>query len=119
MERHGDVRLGSNGDLYRHWCGPCVGDDSTDAGALVFVLREPIRMRCRISQLWNALRAAAGERITFTSPTVGGLLPGNANANGDLALIWQCNPNESGRSWTVTAVGQGSGRSGTFTVTGS
>jgi hypothetical protein len=62
--------------------------------------------------------AAAGERITFTSPTVSGLLPGTANGSGQLGLIWQCNPNEAGQSWTVTAVGQSSGRNITFTVVG-
>lgn len=62
--------------------------------------------------------AAPGERITFSSPDVSGMLPGTANGNGELPLIWQCNPNEAGQSWRVTARGQSSGRTGTFTVTG-
>lgn len=62
--------------------------------------------------------AAAGERITFTSATVSGLLSGTADGAGNLGLIWQCNPNEAGQSWSVTATGQDSGASGTFTVTG-
>jgi hypothetical protein len=62
--------------------------------------------------------AQAGERVTFSSPQVGGLLPGTANGSGQIPLIWQCNPSEAGQSWTVTAVGQASGRSVTFTVVG-
>ena len=62
--------------------------------------------------------ATPGERITFTSPDVGDLLPGTADGHGELGLIWQCNPNEAGRTWTVTASGSPSGRKGTFSVTG-
>jgi hypothetical protein len=44
--------------------------------------------------------AAAGERITFTSATVSGLLSGTADGAGNLGLIWQCKP-ERGRAVLV------------------
>ena len=64
---------------------------------------------------WNALfrsggGASPGEQITFTSPQLGTLLPGTANGSGVLSIRWQCNPNEAGTSWTVTARGSSSGR---------
>lgn len=62
--------------------------------------------------------AAAGERVTFASPELGSLAPGTASSGGTVAIRWQCNPNEAGQSWTVTAQGQSSGRSVTFTVSG-
>jgi hypothetical protein len=61
--------------------------------------------------------AQPGERIAFTSSTVPGLLPGTADGNGNLGLIWQCDPTQNGQSWSVNAT-SASGRTGSFTVTG-
>lgn len=61
--------------------------------------------------------ASPGERVTFASPTVSGLLPGNADGAGRIALKWQCNPAEGGQTWNVTAT-SASGRSGSFSITG-
>ena len=86
---------------------------------LTFVLSEnPFLCDGSSHRLGTLTGAAGGERITFSSPQVGGLLPGTANGSGELALIWQCNPGDAGQSWSVTANGQSSGRSGTFSVTG-
>ena len=62
--------------------------------------------------------AQPGETIDFTSPTVGGLLPGAADGAGNRTIRWQCAPNEAGQAWSVTARGRSSGRTVTFTIAG-
>lgn len=62
--------------------------------------------------------AQPGERVTFTSPEVGGLLPGTADGSGSIRLIWTCDASEVGSTWHVTARGGVSGMTTTFTVTG-
>lgn len=61
--------------------------------------------------------ARSGERITFSSPTLGSLIPGTANNTGALTMIWTCDPQGAGASHTVTARGERSGRTVTFVVT--
>src|SRR5690606_34979853 len=74
------------------------------AGLLTFDFSEnPFRCDGGSRRFGTLRGAAGGEKITFTSPTVSGLLPGTADGNGNLNMIWQCNPNEAGQSWTVTA----------------
>ncbi len=63
--------------------------------------------------------AIPGETISFVSPQVGGLLPGVADSSGGLGIIWQCEPGDAGRTWSVTGTGRTSGRSVTFSVRGS
>ena len=70
-----------------------------------------------VRQFGTVSGAAAGERIDFASPGLG-LLPGTADGNGNLNIRWQCGPSEAGMSWTVSATGSSSGRTGSFTVTG-
>lgn len=61
--------------------------------------------------------AQPGERVTFTSPEVGGLLAGTADGSGSIRLIWTCDPSEAGSTWHITARGS-SGTTTSFTVTG-
>jgi large repetitive protein len=62
--------------------------------------------------------ANPGETITFFSSGVSGLLPGVASAGGTLGLIWDCAPAEKGTTWTLTATGSSSGRSGSASFSG-
>lgn len=89
------------------------------APALTFVLSQnPFLCDGTSHGAGTLFGAQAGELIAFASPTVGGLRSGTSNGAGQLSLIWQCTPSESGQSWTVTATGQTSGRTGAFTITG-
>lgn len=59
------------------------------------------------------------EVINFSSPEVSGSLrPGEADDNGDLQARWQCDADQAGTIWQVTATGRTSGRSVTLTITG-
>jgi hypothetical protein len=87
-------------------------------GMSVVFSENPFRCDGTSHRMGTLTGAQAGERITFTSPTVSGLLPGTANSSGQLSLVWDCNPNEAGQSWQVTANGAASGRTTTFIVTG-
>lgn len=62
--------------------------------------------------------AAAGERVSFQSPQLGTLTPGTASGSGEVPIRWQCDPSQASGRWTVTAKGESSGRTVTFTVTG-
>lgn len=61
--------------------------------------------------------AVPGEMISFSSPTVSGLLSAPADRYGNRTIRWQCQPSETNASWDVTATGQ-SGRTVTFTIHG-
>lgn len=65
----------------------------------------------------SLIGATPGEPLTYTSPGLS-LLSGTAAANGTGRLIWQCNPDEAGKSWVVTAHGGTSGIVTSFEVTG-
>ncbi|MDH4144806.1 MAG: hypothetical protein OEY23_06500 [Acidimicrobiia bacterium] len=62
--------------------------------------------------------AGAGEIVGFQESTYGPLLSGTADASGNLTINWQCDAGEFG-PWTVTATGQSTGRSVTFSFSGS
>lgn len=68
--------------------------------------------------LGSVTGARPGEGVTFTSPEVGGLLPGTADGSGSIRLIWTCDASEIGSTWHVTARGSASGTTTSFTVTG-
>jgi hypothetical protein len=88
-------------------------------GSLSITLTEnPFRCDGASRAVGRLSGAAPGERIDFSSPDVGGLLSGTADGAGALGLIWQCNASDAGRSWTVTATGASSRRTGTFTIAG-
>lgn len=63
--------------------------------------------------------AEPGEQVEFTSPQASDILPGTADADGNLEIRWVCGPDQVGTMWEITATGVTSGRSTTFTLTGS
>ncbi len=72
------------------------------------------------SRVFGGLAGAEpGEEIAFSSPQATGLSPGTADDNGELDIRWQCVPDRVGTTWELTATGVTSGRSVTFTFTGS
>jgi hypothetical protein len=63
--------------------------------------------------------AEPNESIAFSSPQSPGLRSGQADATGALPIRWQCDPAQAGTTWELTATGETSGRTVTFTFTGS
>ncbi len=63
--------------------------------------------------------AEPNEEVAFSSPQSPGLRSGTADADGNLPLRWQCDPDQAGTMWELTATGENSGRTVTFTFTGS
>ncbi len=63
--------------------------------------------------------AEPGEEVTFTSPQATDIASGTADDEGALPIRWVCGPDKVGTTWEVTATGAGSGRSVTFSFTGS
>ena len=61
--------------------------------------------------------ATPGEKVSFSSPGLSGLSPGQADSYGSLHLIWQCEKAKAGVSWQVAAFAEASKRIGTFLVT--
>ncbi|SHI29403.1 hypothetical protein SAMN02745244_00004 [Tessaracoccus bendigoensis DSM 12906] len=61
--------------------------------------------------------ATPGAWITFSSPDVGGLLPGTADWSGGLSMSWQCDPVDAGSTWQVTAT-TSEGNQVTFSILG-
>jgi hypothetical protein len=60
---------------------------------------------------------ASSEFVDFTSPQAGSLREGRA-IDAELTMNWQCDPDQAGTIWQVTATGRESGRAVTVTVTG-
>ncbi len=63
--------------------------------------------------------AEPNESIAFSSPQSSGLNPGTADADGNVAVRWVCDPEQVGTTWELTATGETSGRTVTFSFTGS
>lgn len=62
--------------------------------------------------------AEPNEEIAFTSPQSEGIRNGTADANGELPLRWQCDPQQAGTTWELTATGVTSGKTVTFLFAG-
>ncbi len=58
------------------------------------------------------------EFVDFTSPQATGLRQGQADRDGNLPVRWQCDADQVGTVWEVTATGATSGLELTFTITG-
>ncbi len=72
------------------------------------------------SRIFGGLTGAApGEQISFTSPQASGILNGTADAEGATPIRWQCDPDQVGTTWELTATGVESGRTASFSFTGS
>lgn len=73
-----------------------------------------------VTRIFGGLSGAdPNEQIAFSSPQSSGIQPGTADANGELEIRWQCDDTQVGTQWELTATGVTSGRSATFTFTGS
>ncbi|MEM9564678.1 MAG: hypothetical protein AAGA93_18800 [Actinomycetota bacterium] len=62
--------------------------------------------------------ADPNENVAFASPQADGLRSGTADANGELPIRWQCDPEQAGTTWQLTATGETSGRTATFLFAG-
>lgn len=60
----------------------------------------------------------SGEYIDFASPQADAIRQGRADTEGTLPIRWQCDPDQVGTDWEITATGATSGYSVTFTITG-
>ena len=63
--------------------------------------------------------ADPNEEVAFSSPQSPGLRSGTADANGELPVRWSCDATQAGTVWELTATGVTSGRTVTFSFTGS
>jgi hypothetical protein len=77
-----------------------------------FVCNSEVRVFAQISG------AEPNEAVGFSSPQSPGLRSGQADAEGNLPIRWQCDPEQVGTMWELTATGETSGRTITFTFTG-
>ncbi|MGI9598844.1 MAG: hypothetical protein ACR2QK_21950 [Acidimicrobiales bacterium] len=62
--------------------------------------------------------ADPNETVAFSSPQASSILPGTADADGALPIRWQCDPEQAGTTWELTATGETSGRTVTFSFVG-
>ncbi len=84
----------------------------------VTVVEDPFRCddtSHRFAVLSNFL---PGEYVDYSSPQSDAIGQGQADDSGQVTVRWQCSPDEAGSQWEVTAGGQTSGFSLTFTITG-
>ena len=58
------------------------------------------------------------EFVRFSSPQSGNIRGGQADLNGKLLIRWQCDPEQVGVEWEVTATGSSSLATVTFTIVG-
>jgi hypothetical protein len=71
----------------------------------------------QLHRIGSVSGAQPGERISFSSPDVSGITPGNADSSGRLDMRWFCKPDDAGASWRITATSE-SGNSATYTLYG-
>ena len=104
------------------------GDSSTgttaasgaDPAALeVTLIEDPFSCNNEARIFGGLAGASANEQVSFTSPQATGISPGTADADGNLDVRWVCGPEQVGTTWEITATGVDSGRSVTFSLTGS
>ena len=86
---------------------------------VVDLIEEPFRCDGETRVFGGLSGAAPNEQIAFTSPQSSGISPGTADAEGNLSIRWNCTPDQAGTVWDLTATGETSGRSVSFTLTGS
>lgn len=85
---------------------------------LIDVTEDPFLCDGSARPFANLAGATGGEEVVFTSPQSSGILPGTANPDGTLTMRWQCDPEQVGTTWDITATGSTSGKTVTFSVTG-
>ncbi|MEM7273781.1 MAG: hypothetical protein AAF547_11925 [Actinomycetota bacterium] len=85
----------------------------------ITLIEDPFRCDGETRIFGGLSGADANEQIAFSSPQSSGIQPGMADANGELSIRWNCDASQIGTEWQLTATGVTSGRSVTFTFTGS
>lgn len=91
----------------------------TPAAMTVEVIENPFVCNGEVRVFAGIAGADPNESIAFSSPQSPGLRSGQADADGNLPVRWQCDPDQAGTRWELTATGETSGRTVTFTFTGS
>ncbi len=90
-----------------------------DPNALqVVVTEEPFICDGGTREFAQLSGAAANEEVAFSGPQSPGLRSGTADENGVLPIRWQCDPEQAGTTWELTATGVTSGKSATFIFAG-
>ncbi len=59
------------------------------------------------------------EEVAFTSPQASDISSGTADDTGALSIRWSCSPDQAGTTWELVATGVTSGRTASFSFTGS
>ncbi|MEL6983646.1 MAG: hypothetical protein AAFO29_14560 [Actinomycetota bacterium] len=100
---------------------PTTGTDTTVATPselTVEVIENPFACDGEVRVFAGISGADPNESVAFSSPQSPGLRSGEADAEGNLPIRWQCDAAQVGTLWELTATGETSGRSVTFTFTG-
>ena len=66
----------------------------------------------------SVFNASPGETVTFVADGIGDLLPGTADNSGRVTINWRCQAWHVDTTWKLTATGQTSGRTVTFSFSG-
>ena len=91
---------------------------ATPTELTVDVIEDPFACDGEVRVFGGLSGAEPNEAVAFSSPQSPGLRPGMADAEGNLPIRWQCDPDQVGTTWELTATGETSGRTVTFTFTG-
>ncbi|MGB5758187.1 MAG: hypothetical protein WBM50_14815 [Acidimicrobiales bacterium] len=84
----------------------------------VEIIEEPFICDGGTRQFAELSGASPNEEVAFSSPQSPGLSSGTADANGVLPIRWNCEPEQAGTTWELTATGTTSGKSATFIFAG-
>ncbi len=95
-----------------------IGDSAASGGLTIVLLAPTFACDSQTKPLGTISGAEPGEAISFSSPQAESIRSGTADAAGNLDINWNCNDQESSVTWTVTATGETSGRTGEFTFSG-
>ena len=101
------------------FAGAAAPADAAPAALMVDVMEDPFACD-GVARIFAGLSGAEpNEEIAFSSPQSPGLRTGQADADGTLPVRWVCDPSQAGTTWELTATGVTSGRTVTFSFTGS
>ncbi len=91
---------------------------ATPTALAVQVTEDPFVCNGEVRAFAAISGAAPNESVAFSSPQSSGLRSGQADADGNLSVRWQCDPEQVGTVWELTATGETSGATVTFSFTG-
>lgn len=93
-------------------------DSGTAIALTVTVAEEPFVCDGQSRAFATIGNLVPNEFVDFSSPDAANLRQGQANNDGLLPIRWQCDPEDDGRVWSLTATGRSSGRTVTLVITG-